>query len=472
MTAPTDRRLENRPSLAEIDRASVVHPFSVLAAQAKATPRVIASAERITLTDSDGREYIDAASGLWCVNIGYGRNEIAEVMAEQARCLAYGTNFGGYSHEPLIRLSEQLLTLAPANMTKVFFSNSGSEANDTQIKLARLYNNLRGKPEKKKIIARHGGYHGSTLGAGSLTGHAFVHHGFDMPVAGILHARNPDYYRRADAGLSRAEFSRQMADDLERLIEREGPDTIAAFIAEPIMGSGGIIVPPEGYFDAVQEVLKRHDVLLIADEVITGFGRVGAWFACEAFGIEPDLISCAKGLTSGYMPMAACLIGEKVWQVLVADPAKAGVFGHGFTSSGHPIAAAVALKNIEIIEREELAQNAVRVGAHLLAQLRARLGEHPLVGDIRGHGMMVGVELDANKDERRPFDNAMAIGSRFGGCCADEGLVVRGGLGKAMAALAPPLILTMSEADEIVDRVSNAIDRLAGQLEAEKLWPA
>lgn len=465
-----DGTRKNTRSLAEIDKASIVHPFSVLADHMAAGPRVIASADRITLTDETGRQYIDAASGLWCVNVGYGRAEIADAIARQVRRMSFGHCFGSFSHDPLIRLAERLLELAPPGMAKVFFANSGSEANDTQIKLAWLYNNLRGKPHKKKIIARKGAYHGATLGAGSLTGHPIVHDGFDLPLSGILHTDCPDYYRRRDAGVSPRQFSRQMAGALDRLIESEGPDTVAAFVCEPVMGAGGVIVPPEGYFDDIRKVLAKHDVLLVADEVITGFGRTGHWFGCQAFDLEPDLITVAKGLTSGYVPMAACLISEKVWQVLLEGSRRAGVFGHGFTTSGHPVAAVAALTNIDIIESEDLVANARRVGAYLLDRLRAALGDHPLVGEIRGLGLMAAVELDASKEDRRPFADELGIGLRLGKSCLDEGLIVRGALGKAAAALAPPLVLTCAEADDIVGRLTRALSRLADQLRAEGVW--
>jgi L-2,4-diaminobutyrate transaminase len=448
-------------SLAQVDRQSVMHPFSVLAGQAAAEPCILARANGIFVTDVQGREYIDGGSGLWCVNVGYGRAEIADVMAAQSRELSYGLCFSGYSSEPLIHLAERLLALSPAPMAKVLFNNSGSEANEAQVKIVRAYNNLRGRPLKKKIISRHGAYHGASIAAGSLTGNDIVHRHFDLPIAGVLHTECPDYFRRANRDLTPEAFVGVMVEALERLIESEGPDTLAAFIAEPIMGSCGVVIPPAGYYEAIQAVLRRHDILMIVDEVITAFGRLGQWFSAPGFGIEPDLITCAKGITSGYFPMSACLVSGKVWDVLTADPERAGVFGHGFTTAGHPVAAAVALKNLEIIEREGLLENARGVGAYLLGQLRKRLGDHPLVGDIRGFGMMCGVELDADKRTHRPFDNAQAVGTLLGKICWAEGLMVRGGHGKAMAALAPPLILTEAQADEIVTRLQRGLDRVA-----------
>ena len=441
-----------------------MHPFSNLSQQANTDPRVLASARGVFVWDAAGKEYIDAGSGLWCVNVGYGREEIADVMAAQSRRLSYGLCFGSYSNEPLIELSRKLLSLVPGGMTKVLFNNSGSEANDAQIKIVRLYNNLRGLPQKKKIISRHGAYHGSSIGSGSLTGHKVVHHNFDLPIDGIVHANAPDFFRRPDQDLTKAQFCARLIADLEQLIHREGPATIAAFIAEPIMGSCGVIIPPEGYFAGVQGLLEKHDILFIVDEVITGFGRLGRWFGSEMMGLRPDLMTCAKGITSGYFPMSACFVGPKVWDVLTADPERAGVFGHGFTTAGHPVGSAVALKNIEIIERENLVGNAESVGAYLLAETTRRLSGHPLVGDVRGIGMMCGVELDEDKSSHRPFRDASAVASKFSKACWDEGLIVRGGHGKVMAALAPPLVMTRAEVDETVTRLDRALDRMVAQI--------
>ena len=452
-------------SLSESDRLRVMHPFSNLAEQARGDPRILSHAEGVRIFTADGREYIDGGSGLWCVNIGYGRQEIADTLAEQSRRLSYGLCFGGFSNEPLIELSERLLNLAPKTMSKVLFNNSGSESNDAQIKIVRLYNNLRGLPRKKKIISRHGAYHGASIGAGSLTGHPVVHNNFDLPIEGVIHIDAPDYFRRPDADQSPDHFLQQLISNLESTLAREGPDTVAAFIAEPVMGSCGVIIPPPGYFPAVADILRRHDILLISDEVITGFGRLGEWLAGKLFGIEPDLITLAKGMTSGYFPMSACLVGAKVWDVISADAgSRGGLFGHGFTTAGHPVGAAVALKNLEILERESLLQNARSTGEYLLNRLRTKLSEHPLVGDIRGVGMMCGLELDADKSTHTPFANQQVMASLFGNCCWESGLMVRGGHGKVMAALAPPLTLSTDEADEIVVRLGNALDLMMQQI--------
>jgi L-2,4-diaminobutyrate transaminase len=440
-------------SLSESDRHHVMHPFSNLAEQARGDPRILSRAQGVRIFTADGREYIDAGSGLWCVNVGYGRQEIADTMAEQSRRLSYGLCFGGFSNEPLIELSERLLNLAPKTMSKVLFNNSGSESNDAQIKIVRLYNNLRGLPRKKKIISRHGAYHGASIGAGSLTGHPVVHNNFDLPIDGVVHIDAPDYFRRPDADQSPDQFLEHLISNLESTLAREGPGTVAALIAEPVMGSCGVIIPPPGYFPAVADILRKHDLLLICDEVITGFGRLGEWLGGELFGIEPDLITVAKGMTSGYFPMSACMVGAKVWDVISADAGSRGsLFGHGFTTAGHPVGAAVALKNIEILAQEDLLQNARNTGEYLLNRLRNSLSNHPLVGDIRGMGMMCGLELDADKSTHTPFADQPVMASLFGNCCWESGLMVRGGHGKVMAALAPPLTLSTDEADEIVVR--------------------
>jgi L-2,4-diaminobutyrate transaminase len=356
-------------------------------------------------------------------------------------------------------LSERLLDMAPKTMSRVLFNNSGSESNDAQIKIVRLYNNLRGLPRKKKIISRHGAYHGASIGAGSLTGHPVVHNNFDLPIEGMIHIDAPDYFRRPDADQSPDRFLQQLISNLESAIAREGPDTVAAFIAEPVMGSCGVIIPPPGYFPAVADILRKHDILLICDEVITGFGRLGEWLGGSLFGIEPDLITLAKGMTSGYFPMSACMVGAKVWDVISADAGSRGsLFGHGFTTAGHPVGAAVALKNLEIIAKENLLQNARNTGEYLLNRLRTRLSDHPLVGDIRGMGMMCGLELDAHESTHTPFANQPVMAALFGNCCWESGLMVRGGHGKVMAALAPPLTLSTGEADEIVVRLGKALD--------------
>jgi L-2,4-diaminobutyrate transaminase len=452
-----------------LDRADVMHGFSTLHAQATSEVVVIESAHGMRVTDHRGREFLDAGGGLWCMNVGYGRRDIVDAAAAQMARLPFFHSFGPFSNEPMIRLADRLLKLAPPGMTRAIFCSSGSEANDTQIKIVRRYNNLLGRPEKKKIIARLSSYHGSTVAAGSLSGLPMMHASFDLPIPGILHTLPTDYHRRAPDIRSPAQFTQHLVDDLVRLIEAEGPHTIAAFIAEPITGTGGVLVPPPAYFREVKRVLDRYDILLIADEVITGFGRTGAWFASPALELKPDLMSIAKGLTSGYFPMSGCLLSAKVADVLYADTGAHAMFAHGFTWSGHPVGAAVAHANLDIMEREDLPGNAARVGEYLMERLSERLADHPLVGEIRGKGLLIAVELEADPATRRPFSHYSKVSGLLSKACFEERLLVRGGHDRTMAALAPPLMATRADADEIVLRLARAIDRVGAEVRAAGL---
>jgi L-2,4-diaminobutyrate transaminase len=447
----------------QFDRKDVIHGFATLNAQATNEVVVMTEAKGMRVIDHRGREFLDAGGGLWCMNVGYGRQAITDAAAKQLAKLPYFHTFGNFSNEPMARLSDRLLKLAPPGMTRVVFASSGSEANDTQIKIVRRYNNLLGRPTKKKIIARLSSYHGSTIAAGSLSGLPMMHRTFDLPIPGILHTLATDYHRRPAGITTPAQYTQYLIDDLVRLIEAEGPDTIAAFIAEPVSGSGGVLVPPEDYFREVKKVLDRYDVLMIADEVITGFGRTGSWFASPGLGIMPDLMSIAKGLTSGYFPMSGCLLSAKVADVLYADKSADAMFAHGFTWSGHPVGAAIAHANLDILEQEGLPDNAAKIGAYLIDRLRSRLGEHPLVGEIRGRGLLIGIELDGDRATRRPFAEPHRVGSLLSRACFDERLLVRGGHGRVVAALAPPLVATTSDADEIIARLGRVLDRVAGE---------
>ncbi len=447
----------------QFDRQDVIHGFATLNAQATNEVVVMTEAKGMRVIDHRGREFLDAGGGLWCMNVGYGRQAIADAAAKQLAKLPYFHTFGNFSNEPMARLSERLLKLAPPGMTRVIFASSGSEANDTQIKIIRRYNNLLGRPTKKKIIARLSSYHGSTVAAGSLSGLPMMHRTFDLPIPGILHTLATDYHRRTADITTPERFTQYLIDDLVRLIVAEGPDTIAAFIAEPVCGSGGVLVPPENYFHEVKKVLDRYDVLMVADEVITGFGRTGNWFASPGLGIKPDLMSIAKGLTSGYFPMSGCLLSAKVADVLYADKSADAMFAHGFTWSGHPVGAAIAHANLDILEQEGLPENAAIIGTYLIDRLRSRLGEHPLVGEIRGRGLLIGIELDGDRATRRPFADPHRVAGLVSRACFEERLLVRGGHGRALAALAPPLVATTSDADEIVARLGRVFDRVAGE---------
>jgi L-2,4-diaminobutyrate transaminase len=424
----------------------------------------------IRVKDAQGREYLDAMAGLWCVNVGYGRQEIVDAARAQLERLAFYHSFASMANAPAIQLAERLLELAPGRMSRVFFGNSGSDANDTQVKLVWYYNNLRGKPEKKKIISRRRSYHGVTLGAASMTGLGPVHAGFDLPLPGFVHVSAPHAYREAPPGASERAFTELLARELDERIEAEGPETVGAFIAEPVMGAGGVLVPPAGYFEAVQQVLRKHDVLMIADEVICGFGRLGAMFGCELYGIEPDLVTVAKGLTSGYVPMSACLISERVWEVLASGSAEAGAFTHGYTYSGHPVAAAAALANLHLLERDDLVANAQSVGAYLQMSLRERFANHPLVGEVRGTGLIAAVELVADLERKTPFDPALRVGRRLSAMLLDHGLLSRP-LGDSLA-FSPPLIIREPEIDELAERFGRGLEQLAEELIAEGTWKA
>jgi L-2,4-diaminobutyrate transaminase len=376
------------------------------------------------------------------------------------------------SNEPQIRLADRLLGLVSGRMSKVFFANSGSEANDTQVKLVWYYNNLRGKSRKKKIVSRLGAYHGSTVVAASLTGLPMYHRAFDLPIGQVLHTSAPYYYRDAAPGTTEEAYAATLAAELDALIEREGPDTVAAFIAEPVMGTGGVLVPPRTYFDRVQAVLRKHDVLMIADEVICGFGRLGRLFGCDVFGIEPDLMTVAKGLTSGYFPLSAVILSERVWSVLRAGSPEVGTFAHGFTWSGHPVGAAGAMANLDILLGEDLVGNSDRTGAYLQASLRERLGRHPLVGEVRGLGLIAGIELVADRADRRPFDTALKVGQQVAARCLEDGLIVRALPVGHVVALAPPLCITRAQVDQVVDSLDRAIRAVGDELTRQGAWKA
>jgi len=457
-------------SLEEMDKESLFHPYTSIVDHLRRGPVLMDSGQGVRLKDSRGRDYIDAMGGLWCVNIGYGRAEMAEAIAEQTRKLAYYHLFMSMSNEPVVRLADQVLQLMPKQMSKVFFCNSGSEANDTQVKIAWYYNNLRGKPAKTKIIARRKGYHGVTVAAASMTGLPNLHKAFNLPLPGFLHTRAPHHYWEAPAGMSERAFSAQLAEELDDMILGEGADTVAAFIAEPVMGAGGVVPPPEGYFEAVQAVLRKHDVLFIVDEVICGFGRLGTYFGTDYYRLEPDMITIAKGLTSGYVPMSAAVISEKIWDVLKDGSPEIGVFAHGYTYSGHPVAAAAGLKNLEIIARENLVGNAAKVGAHMQKRLRQLFADHPLVGEIRGVGLIAGVELVADRVKKTAFDPKLQIGPRSARLLQEEGLLSRGMVNSL--AFSPPLVITEAEIDEMVERFGRGLARIADELVKDRSWKA
>ncbi|MBA3243954.1 MAG: aminotransferase class III-fold pyridoxal phosphate-dependent enzyme [Actinobacteria bacterium] len=452
----------------EADRRFVFHPFTQLDQHERAgSPSLIVEGSGARLTDIHGRSYIDGMAGLWCVNVGYGRPEIAETLKIHAERLGYYHSFSSMGTDTPALLAERLISLAPAGMSKVFYGCTGSDANDTQVKIVWYYNNVLGRPEKKKIVARQRGYHGVTVMAGGLTGLPGVHANFDLPLPMIRHTTAPHRLWEAEPGQSDEDFAQKLADDLEALILAEGPDTVAAFIAEPIQGAGGVLVPPAGYFGKIQAVLRRHDVLLIADEVITGFGRLGEWFGSDVFGIEPDLITVAKGLTSGYVPLSACIVSERVWRVLVEAGAESGPFGHGYTYSSHPLAAAVAMTNLDLIENEGLVAQAASRGAFMHERLRAELADHPLVGEVRGQALIGALEFVAAKDPPRRFDPLGKVAARVTRRCLELGVITRALPASDAISFAPPFVISEDELDELVTTVRRAVDEVAAELRSE-----
>lgn len=449
-------------SLEDMDRHSVFHPVTSIADQQRNGPTIIKRASGATVTDASGREMIDAVAGLWCVNIGYGRSEIAQAASKAIEELSYAHMFAANSSEASIRLADRVLGLlrersgAP-QMARVMYGSSGSDANDTAYKLVRYYNNLRGLPAKKKVIARLGGYHGLSYASGSLTGISGYHTAFDLPIPGVLHASCPHYYRFSEDGETEEQYCNRLVAELGAMIEREGPETVAAFIAEPVMGTGGVLIPPAGYFPRVQALLERHDILMIADEVITGFGRTGQWFGTGTFDVKPDIITMAKGITSAYFPVSATVISQKIWDVLEEASPRTGAVMHGFTYSGHPVGSAVALANIDIIERENLVERTAENGPYMLRRLSDALADNPFVGDIRGSGLMLGVEFVADSRSRRPFKTGTNPHRVVAKAAAEKGVLSRALPFLDVNSFSPPLTVTRDEIDIAVERYAAAL---------------
>ena len=450
--------------LAEWDRENFFHPSTHLAQHARGeTPsRVITGGEGVYITDRDGRRMLDAFAGLYCVNVGYGRTEIAEAIAAQAHELAYYHSYVGHGTEASITLAKMILDRAPANMSKVYFGLGGSDANETNVKLVWYYNNILGRPEKKKIISRWRGYHGSGLVTGSLTGLDLFHKKFDLPLAQVLHTEAPYYLRRAEAEMSEEEFSADCAAKLEAMILAEGPDTIAAFIGEPILGTGGIVPPPAGYWAAIQAVLKKYDILLIVDEVVTGFGRMGTMFGSEYYGIEADIITIAKGLTSAYAPLSGSIVSDRMWKVLEDGTDENGPLGHGWTYSAHPIGAAAGVANLKLIDTMGLVGNAGKMGTYLLDKMSAALAEHPNVAEVRGDGLLCAVELTETKSPLGFFDPGRKIGPAIVGALASRNIIARAMPQGDIIGFAPPLCITPEEVDQVVGATLEAVTEVLG----------
>ncbi len=451
--------------LAKWDRDHFFHPSTHLAqfARGEAPQRIVTGGEGSHITDRDGNRLLDGFAGLYCVNVGYGRTEIAEAIAAQAHELSYYHAYAGHGTEASIRLARMIIDRGPEHMSRVYFGLGGSDANETNIKMVWYYNNILGRPEKKKIISRWRGYHGSGLVTGSLTGLDLFHKKFDLPLDRILHAEAPYPYRRPDPAMSDADFTAHLVADLEALIAREGADTIAAFIGEPLLGTGGIVPPPAGYWEAIQKVLKKHDILLIADEVVTGFGRLGTMFGSEHYGLKPDLITIAKGLTSAYAPLSGSIVSEDFWKVLEQGTDEFGVIGHGWTYAAHPIGAAAGIANLELIDRLGLVENARDTGAYLNRVMAEAVGDHPNVGEVRGEGMLCAVELVADRDTRAGFDAPLgATSGKVGAAMLRRGVIARAMPQGDILGFAPPLCLTEAEADTIAEATREAIAEVLG----------
>ncbi|WEX10506.1 aspartate aminotransferase family protein [Chelativorans sp. AA-79] len=446
------------------DRDYFFHPSTHLAqhARGESPNRIVTGGSGVYIEDRDGRRLLDAFAGLYCVNVGYGRTEIAEAIAEQAKELAYYHAYVGHGTEASITLARMILERAPKTMSKVYFGLGGSDANETNIKLVWYYNNILGRPEKKKIISRWRGYHGSGLMTGSLTGLELFHRKFDLPLPRVLHTEAPYYYRRPDPAMSEEAFTAHLAGELEALIEREGADTIAAFIGEPVLGTGGIVPPPAGYWEEIQKVLKKHDILLIADEVVTGFGRLGSMFGSEHYGLEPDLITIAKGLTSAYAPLSGSIVGRKMWEVLERGTDENGPIGHGWTYSAHPIGAAAGIANLKLVDSLGLVENAGETGAYLVKTMQEAIGGHAHVGEVRGKGMLCAVEFVEDKEARRPFDPARKIGPQMAAALLEENVIGRAMPQGDILGFAPPLCLTREEANKVVDATAKAVKKVFG----------
>ena len=460
-----------RNSNAARDIANLMHPYTDARAHQKNGPLVITRGKGVRVFDEQGNGYIETVAGLWCASLGFDNERLVQAAMRQMRELPFYHGFTGRSHEPQIELAEMLLERAPQSstgpMSKVFFANSGSEANDSAIKMIWYFNNAIGRPAKKKIISRLKGYHGVTIASASLTGLPYNHKMFDLPIAGILHAATPHHHRGAHPGETEEAFATRLADELDAMIEHEGPETVAGFFAEPIMGAGGVIVPPATYFEKIQAVLHRHDVLLVADEVICGFGRTGNYWGCDTFAIRPDILTCAKALSSSYLPISAVMVNERVFEGLADGSSALGTFGHGFTYSGHPVPAAVAVETLKIYDELDIVGHVRRVGPAMQDGLR-RFADHPLVGEVRGVGLIGAIELVEDKATQRSFDPARKVAVRATKIAERHGLIMRALPGDGLA-FSPPLIISEDEIADMLGRVGRVLDELAVELRRESL---
>ncbi len=453
---PLSETYQNDVSLRSRDIANLIHPYTNLKKHAEEGPFIITHGHGVYVYDDQGQKYIEAMSGLWCTSLGFSEQRLIDAAQRQMQELPFYHNFSGKGHIASIELAEKLLEVAPNTMARAFFCNSGSEANDTAIKMIWYMNNALNRPEKKKIIARKNAYHGVTIATASLTGLPLNHNDFDLPIQNILHTECPHYYRFADMGDTEEQFADRLAHSLETLIQSEGPETIAAFIAEPVMGAGGVIVPPHTYFPKIQAILKKYDILIIADEVICGFGRTGNYWGSQTYGLQPDILTCAKALSSAYMPISAVMVSQTIYDIISENAHRHGAFGHGYTYSAHPVAASVALETLKIYEERDIVNRVKTLSPRLQDGLR-RFIDHPLVGDVRGIGLLGALELAQNPVTGEAFDPKKGVGAYFVKRAQDHGMIVRALIGDVIA-YCPPLIVRDGDIINMMDITEKALD--------------
>ena len=457
-----------RNSTAARDVAYALHPYTDHKAHLVNGPLVINRGKGVKVFDDQGKDYLESVAGLWCASLGFDNERLVQAATNQMRKLPFYHSFTGKSHEPMVDLAEMLIERAPVPMNKVFFANSGSEANDSVIKILWYMNNAIGRPAKKKIISRLKGYHGITLAAACLTGLPANHKLFDLPLPGFIHVGTPHHYHNAQPGESEEDFATRLAAELEEVILKEGPETVAAFYAEPFMGAGGVIIPPATYFEKIQVVLKKYDVLMCVDEVIAGFFRSGNYWGSQTFGIQPDILVCAKALSAAYLPISAVMVNERVFQGIAEGSSTVGTWGHGFTYSGHPVPAAVAIETLKIYDEMDMLSHVRDVGPHMQAALRARFADHPLVGEVRGVGLVAAVELVEDRATAKNFDPARKIGPRLTKLGEKHGVIMRAMTNDSLG-FSPPLVISKAEIDEMLDRVGRALDELTVELRRESI---
>jgi len=448
--------------LARQDLEHLFHPATDLAGHRQSGPIIWSKGEGVYVWDDQGQRYLEGMAGLWCTALGYGEKELAKAAAKQMETFCYGPLFAGRSNEPSIRLAARLADWVPIDGARFLFGCSGSDANDAQVKLIRYYFNAIGQPKKKKILSRGMAYHGVTIATAALTGLPAFHKHFDLPMDGVIHLGSPHYYREGKPGESEADFVERCGQELEAVIAREGAETIAAMIAEPLMGAGGVVLPPTGYWERIMPVLEHNNILLIDDEVVCAFGRTGNNFGCQTYNIEPTTMTMAKALSSAYQPISAVAVPPFMYEAIESAAGGVGLFAHGLTYSGHPVAAAVADRNLELMEQRGVMAHAARMGEHLQKGL-APLADHPLVGDLRGIGLIAGVELAEDKSERRAFDPGKKMGFKVAAACLEAGLVVRPIPGDVVA-VCPPLIINESQIDALIEKLTRGLNQVAEDL--------